>query len=283
MTVRPISIAAVSYLNTIPFLYGIRHAADLRAELLLSPPSGCAEAFNSRKADIALIPVGGLAEIAEKDFDIITTWCLGADGPVRTVVMVSDSPIKEIKRVWLDSHSMTSVLLAKYLAAKYWNIAPEWKDLADYSVLEKPAQGDAFVLIGDKVFENEGRFKNTWDLAEEWRKHERLPFVFAVWVARKSVPEETLAALEDALTLGIERIYESILESDYAGRNAAGELAEAGYPNAALEADRGLCSIDIAYDYLTRNIDYIFDGQKRKALERFWNSGMKAVPRANPG
>ena len=258
MTVRPVSIAAVSYLNTIPFLYGIRHAADLRAELLLSPPNGCAEAFDSRKADIALIPVGGLAEIADKDFDIVTSWCIGAEGPVRTVVLTGDSPMKDIRRVWLDSHSMTSVRLAKYLAAKYWNIRPEWADLTDYSVVENAAPGDAFVLIGDKVFENEGRFKNTWDLAAEWEKHERLPFVFAVWVARKSVPEETIAALEDALTLGVERIYESILDSDYADR-------------------------DYAYDYLTRNIDYIFDGQKRKALERFWNTGLKTVLHANPG
>lgn len=258
MTVRPVSIAAVSYLNTIPFLYGIRHAADLRAELLLSPPSGCAEAFNSRQADIALIPVGALPGIADKDFDIVTSWCIGADGPVRTVVMTGNSPLKDIKRVWLDCHSETSVRLVRILAAKYWDIAPAWEHLEDYSLLDNPAPGDAFVLIGDKVFENEGRFKNTWDLAEEWQKRTKLPFVFAVWVARKSVPEETLAALEDALTLGVERIYEAILESPYADR-------------------------EYAYEYLTRNIDYFFDEQKRIALERFWDQGLKATLRINPG
>ena len=34
-------IAAVSYLNTIPFIYGIGHEGNLRAELLLSPPAVC--------------------------------------------------------------------------------------------------------------------------------------------------------------------------------------------------------------------------------------------------
>ena len=38
-------IAAVSYLNTIPFIYGIRHAGNLRAELLLTPPALCASNF----------------------------------------------------------------------------------------------------------------------------------------------------------------------------------------------------------------------------------------------
>ena len=31
------------------------------------------------------------------------------------------------------------------------------------------------------------------------------------------------------------------------------------------------------------HFDYIFDNQKDKALKKFWNSGLKAVPRANPG
>jgi chorismate dehydratase len=218
MTRPVISVAAVSYLNTIPFLYGLRHSEELAAELLLSPPAGCTEAFDSRRADIALVPVGGLPRIKDPDFDIVTSWCIGADGPVRTVVMVSDAPLKSIKRVWLDSHSNTSVALARLLAARYWRIAPEWAPLDDYSALENPAEGDAYVLIGDKVFEHEGRFAHTWDLAAEWRKHTALPFVFAVWVARKSVPAETLGALENALTLGVERIYESILEREYADR-----------------------------------------------------------------
>lgn len=220
----------------------------LGAGLLLSPPAGCTENFNSRKADIALVPVGGLEAIQDKDFDIVTSWCIGASGPVRTVVMVSDVPPGRIRRIWLDSHSMTSVRLARLLAAERWKISPEYVDLQDFGVLENPAPGDAFVLIGDKVFENEGRFRYTWDLAEEWQKHTGLPFVFAVWVARKDVPAEEIDALEDALTMGVERVYEAILESDFADR-------------------------PYAYDYLTRNIDYFFDGPKRRALEKFQNTG----------
>lgn len=41
MMVSVPSIAAVSYLNTIPFIYGIRHEGNFRADLLLSPPSEC--------------------------------------------------------------------------------------------------------------------------------------------------------------------------------------------------------------------------------------------------
>ena len=49
-------IAAVSYLNTIPFIYGIQHEGNLRAELLLTPPAGCYQNYIDGNADIALMP-----------------------------------------------------------------------------------------------------------------------------------------------------------------------------------------------------------------------------------
>ena len=38
-----------------------------------------------------------------------------------------------------------------------------------------------------------------------------------------------------------------------------------------------------AYAYLTRNIDYLYDNQKQKALRKFWDAGLKVSPRVNPG
>ena len=77
-------IAAVSYLNTIPFIYGIEHEGNLRAELLLSPPSLCAKNFAEHKADIALVPAAAVPSLA--DAQVVTEYCIGAAGPVRTVV-----------------------------------------------------------------------------------------------------------------------------------------------------------------------------------------------------
>ena len=82
-------IAAVSYLNTIPFIYGIGHEGNLRAELLLSPPAVCAKNFAEHKADIALVPAAAVPSLA--DAEIVTEYCIGAAGPVRTVVLLSGS------------------------------------------------------------------------------------------------------------------------------------------------------------------------------------------------
>lgn len=250
-------IAAVSYLNTVPFIYGIHHAGELRAELLLSPPADCARAFLEKKVDIALVPTGSLRMF--DDAEIITDFCIGAERGVRTVVVMSDTPIKEVRRVWLDSHSMTSALLVRILAAELWNINPEWKELSDYSAVDSPRKGDAFLLIGDKVFGYEGKFRYAYDLADCWRELTGKPFVFAVWIARKgAVPPEVVDALELSLTLGVERIWEAVVEYGHDKK-------------------------EYAYSYLTENIDFLFDNQKHRALELFWEKGLKAVPRANPG
>ena len=249
-------ITAVSYLNTIPFVYGLKHADNLRAELTLAPPADCARNYIEGKADIALLPAAVVPTL--RDTNIITDYCIGAVGAVRTVTVMSNHPIGAVKRIWLDAHSRTSVQLCGYLAKHKWHIEPEWLAMSDYSRVEKPEEGDAFLLIGDKVFGYEGRFAYTYDLAVEWREATKLPFAFAVWVARKGVPNEVADELQRALTFGVEHTWEAITESAYMGK------------------DNGIT----AYDYLTRNIDFILDEEKHRALKKFWDSGIRIEPRS---
>ena len=249
-------ITAVSYLNTIPFVYGLKHADNLRADLLLAPPADCAKNYIEGKADIALLPAAVVPELQQTN--IITDYCIGAVGAVRTVVVMSNTPIQNVKRIWLDAHSRTSVQLCGYLAKNKWRITPEWLAMSDYSVVESAQPEDAFLLIGDKVFGYENRFKYVYDLALEWREATKLPFAFAVWVARKGVSYEVTDALQHALTFGVEHIWEAVSESNYMG------------------SDNGIA----AYEYLTRNIDFILDEEKHKALKKFWDAGIRIVPRS---
>ena len=249
-------ITAVSYLNTIPFVYGLKHADNLRAELTLAPPADCARNYIEGKADIALLPAAVVPML--KDATVITDYCIGAVGAVRTVTVMSNHPITAVKRIWLDAHSRTSVQLCGYLAKHKWHIQPDWLHMGDYSRVEKPEEGDAFLLIGDKVFGYEGRFAYVYDLAIEWREATKLPFAFAVWVARKGVPNDVTDELQRALTFGVEHTWEAIAESPDMGK------------------DNGIT----AYEYLTRNIDFILDEEKHRALKKFWDSGIRIEPRS---
>ena len=86
-----------------------------------------------------------------------------------------------------------------------------------------------------------------------------MPFAFAVWVARKGTSYELIDGLERAFTFGVESIWEAIVE--------------AGYDQKPYNA----------YEYLTQNIDFVFNAEKHSALQKFWNAGIKVEPRSNPG
>ena len=84
-------IAAVSYLNTIPFIYGIGHEGNLRAELLLSPPAVCAKNFAEHKADIALVPAAAVPSLAAANsVSIKGDWTFGRD-----VIMFADARLED--------------------------------------------------------------------------------------------------------------------------------------------------------------------------------------------
>jgi chorismate dehydratase len=254
-----VRIAAVSYLNTVPFIYGLRHAGNnLHAELLLSPPAGCADAIASAKADIALIPVAGIPELP--NIEIIGNHCIGACRKVRTVVLMSASPLHEIRKIRLDPHSRTSVALIRMLAEEHWKLDVEWEALTDFADV-RPEAGVGYTLIGDKVFGYEAMFPYKYDLAEGWNEWIRLPFVFAAWVARRGVDPAAIDALEQALAFGVAHIPQAV-DADLAA------------------ADRGI-DRGVAIAYLTDNIQFELDYLKRVSLDIFWEK-LRDL-RRNPG
>lgn len=250
-------IVAVSYLNTIPFIYGISHwERDLSADLLLSEPSGCASIFKEQKCDIALLPIAAARDL--NDCHILDSFCIGASGPVRSVALLSSSPLDKISKVYLDPHSQTSVLLVRILAEKHWQISPQWLPLDNFSNIDPSDKDAAWVLIGDKVFDYETKFEHNYDLAQAWIEMTGLPFTFAAWVARNNISKEYIEEFERALCFGVENISSAVACSEHKTKS-------------------------YAQHYLTHNIDYLFDSQKHRAMELFWQEGMRIEPLINPG
>ncbi len=174
------------------------------------------------------------------------------------MVLAADSPLDRLDTIYLDSHSLTSVRLVRILASKLWGIRPEWKELKDFSALNAPQPRTGYLIIGDKVFDHEARFRYLYDLSDEWRAMTGLPFAFAAWVARGEVPQERVSQLEEALRYGTAHIPEAVAWSGYAAR-------------------------PYACDYLIRNIDFVLDAPKRRAMELYWQLGRRYDPPSTPG
>jgi chorismate dehydratase len=239
-----LKIAAVSYLNTFPFVFGIKTSGELDdIDLQLHVPSVCAARLGSGEADLALVPAGALPGIP--GYRIITDYCIGAESDVKTVLLMSHKPIDEIRAVHLDSDSRTSVTLARILARDHWKIDPEWisMDPAKPAVL---ADIESLVAIGDKTFRLAPQFPYVYDLAGEWIRFTGLPFVFAVWATCRDLPEGFLLKFNKALEYGINR------------KNEIPDFFRNQIP-------KGVNAIE----YLEKNISYDFNAQKLAGLNHY--------------
>ncbi|MDR0738054.1 MAG: ABC transporter substrate-binding protein, partial [Prevotellaceae bacterium] len=83
-----VKVTAVSYLNTLPFLYGIRHSEVAEAiDLSIDTPAACARQLEAGQTDLSLIPVAAMP--GRPHYRIIGDYCIGATGKVRSVVLCS--------------------------------------------------------------------------------------------------------------------------------------------------------------------------------------------------
>jgi chorismate dehydratase len=235
-------ITAVSYLNTLPFVYGLKYFLDKDLyNLSLDVPSECSRKILENEADFGLLPVAVLPFL-KGNVDVMD-YCIAADGEVQSVLLVSSVPLHQVKTVYLDSDSRTSVMLVKVLSERYWHISPEW---IDNSLLNTGNTAESAVVIGDKAFLFQKEYPYCYDLAAEWKKMTGLPFVFAVWVARNGFDTKIREQLNFALESGINNIGKTV--DEYLRQNSIG--------------------IDLKY-YLTQNIHFRLQGNYRKGLEMF--------------
>jgi chorismate dehydratase len=241
-----IRISAVKYANTYPFIWGLRESGfEKRVILEMDHPADCAAKLISGKADIGLIPVAALPMLAK--YSIIGDFCIGANGKVRTVMLLANCPFEDIKAIHLDYRSRSSVNLTKVLAKYMWKKEFIWINTSEQFDFESINTEEAVVLIGDQCFELENRFSHKIDLAEEWKNQTGLPFVFACWAANREIPEEFQKDFNLALKSGVENI-DKVAE-------AFGKF--------------GVIRENELKNYLKNNIDYIFDNEKKKGMSLF--------------
>lgn len=240
-----IRIAAVSYINTFPFLYGIEKSGILNGEYELSidTPAKCAQYLINDKVDIGLVPVTVFNKLGYKE--IVSKFCIGASGQVKSVVLLANNELNKLERIFLDYQSRTSALLVKVLAKFFWNIEVIWENTRKGFENKKLNENEGVIIIGDRVFKQTDRFKYQYDLALEWKNFTGLPFVFAAWIANKSLPDCFKNNFDQALNYGINHISDSL--KNY---------------------NKSIYSIDLE-KYLNENIDYRLNDDKLTAMNKF--------------
>ena len=105
------------------------------------------------------------------------------------------------------------------------------------------------MVIGDRAFELNNKYKYIYDLAAIWKEMTKLPFVFAAWIANKKLSQNFIIEFNHSLKYGLNNIDRALVQH---GENYF----------ACLDPK----------DYLSNNISYLLDSDKLKAMNIFLKS-----------
>lgn len=213
-------------------------------DLQLDIPANCARKLQRAEVDLALVPVAIIPEL--KSPRIISDYCIGTVGAVKTVGIYAERPIEKLQTILLDHHSRTSVELTRLLCRDHWQIAPHFEP-GEPGYIDRITGQTGGLVIGDRTIGLEERFPYFYDLGAVWQEHTGLPFVFAAWVSNQEIDPEFLRSFNEALKLGLDQIpkLKLLLQSPHPG-------------------------FDI-HRYFTQYISYDLDQPKRLALKKFLN------------
>jgi chorismate dehydratase len=175
-------------------------------------PSALANMLIQNEVDLALIPVAMIPKVPHAE--IVSDFCIAADGEVASVCIFSDCPMAEIEGLYLDYQSRSSVALTRILLQEHWKINP--KLIHAESGFENNVSGKtAALIIGDRALEKRNQYRYCYDLGTAWKEMTGLPFVFAAWVANKKLPPAFIDHFNRTIESGFEDIESVIQQFDY--------------------------------------------------------------------
>jgi chorismate dehydratase len=235
----PLRLGRVGFINTFPVEWALpRHLDPSEAVEVVGVPTRLNALLRAGEIDAGNVSSVEYAANAD-DYVLLPSLCVGSNGAVESVQLVTALPLPAVRTVAATSQSATSVTLVRIL-------------LPEAEILPEDAEADASLLIGDRALAS--AFSDPTphhDLGELWRERTGLPMVFAVWAARAEIDPERLAAVDRALT---------------------GALAEA-HEHAVDVARAAAARHDFPAGYLARYFErlrYRFGERERDGLRRFY-------------
>jgi chorismate dehydratase len=245
----------IAYVNVAPIETAFDAGVVARdADVVVDVPTRLNAALLAGRLDVAAVSAAHYLDHRDS-LELVGDLCIAADGPVRSVLLVSPVPPALLggAAIAVTAQSATGTALLATLLEKLQGVQPAYEVVDD--ALAVAASGRPALVIGDDalVARKICRPACIYDLGEAWHAWTGLPFVFAVWAVRRDVlaarPDD-VAALGGALAQG--RAWGA------AHRDAVVDaaLAQAPYHRALYD------------DYFVR-LSYTLDERALRGLEHF--------------
>ncbi|HXW97316.1 MAG TPA: menaquinone biosynthesis protein [Gemmatimonadales bacterium] len=255
-------LGRIPYINCYP-VYGAmdRGLVPVPAELVSATAADLNDLLAAGQLDISVVSAVEYARDAAS-YHLLPELAISCDGPVHSVMLFARRPVEELggATVLRTSSSRTSVLLLELLCRHRWQVTPRYATVrAEPADLDALAQlpHEAVLVIGDAALLLAARrhYPVQVDLGHAWREWTGLPFVFAVWAARRA-----------ADPVGVREIHERLLESRAWGLGHLDLLADQAWATTGIPRD--VCRAylgDLDYGFSYRHLAGLTDFFRRLA------------------
>lgn len=203
--VNGLRFGVLNYLNCLPATLGLELGEVGGEEWTISKgnPAELNRAMRSGDLDVSLVSAAEYLEAQDRYRRLsgISLWC---KGEVRSVTIFSPLDKDELSGrerplIAVTPESATSVALARLLVPKA--CTEPFQQVEDYREAFEEGSCQGVLLIGDKALQPPAWLNGSQahDLSLWWLEMTGLPMTFAVWVARRELPETALLEAEAIL------------------------------------------------------------------------------------
>ncbi|HET7025695.1 MAG TPA: menaquinone biosynthesis protein [Gemmatimonadales bacterium] len=199
-------LGRIPYINCYP-VYGAidRGIVPMPAELVTATAADLNNLLAAGELDVSVVSAVEYARHAPS-YHLLPDLGITSDGPVHSVMLFSRVPPEALdgRTVLRTTSSHTSVLLLELLCHHRWSVRPRFTSVraepSDLRALEAMPH-DGVLVIGDAalLLAAERRYPHVVDLGAAWKDWTGLPFVFAVWAARRTADQEAVRVVHQRL------------------------------------------------------------------------------------
>jgi len=257
-------LGRIPWINCYPVYSAIdRGLVPVEAELITGTAADLNDLLAAGELDVSVVSAVEYARNAAA-YHLLPNLAITSDGPVHSVVLFSRRPVHELDgaTVLRTSSSRTSVLLLELLCRHRFRVRPKFATVRAESTDLEGLRGfphEAVLVIGDAalLLASEGRYPYVVDLGTAWKDWTGLPFVFAVWAARREADHRA-----------VQGVHQALLSSREWGLAHLDDLADAASVNAGIS--RAVCRAylgDLDYALSYRHLAGLTDFFRRLAQD----------------
>jgi aminodeoxyfutalosine synthase len=191
-------IGKIPYLNTVPFYADFEKQ---RFRILPVVPRRMGLLSEQGQIDAGVFSL--MDYVRQEDRLELMGWCIATRDQVKSVMLFSREGWAGLdgKVIGITDDTATSVKLLRVLLEKKYGVHACFERL--HAGVNDTSGFSAVLLIGDEALRRNKYglkgYELVYDLAKEWYDWQKLPFVFAVWAQKRSLPEADKRALAQIL------------------------------------------------------------------------------------